>query len=276
MVAFIDIHRESLGVEPICAQLPIAPSVYYTHKARQVDPTLLPPRRQRDDVLSQEIRRVYGARKVWRQLQREGFTVVRCTVERRMRALGLQGVRRGAQCRTTVPDDRADRPVDPVNRQFQATRPNALWVADLTYVATWVGFVCVAFVVDVFARRIIGWRVSRSMQADLVLDALEWARSGAAGVVHHSDAGSQYLSLRYADRLIEAGAVPSVGSVGNSYDNALAETIIGLYKDEKRLILIRTQDGRTHCCPTPPPTGWGRSGATEPVRVERLVGHGYE
>jgi len=242
MVAFIDTHRESLGVEPICAQLPIAPSVYYTHKARQVDPTRLPPRRQRDDALSQEIRRVYdenfqvyGARKVWRQLQREGFTVARCTVERRMRALGLQGVRRGARCRTTVPDDRADRPVDHVNRQFQATRPNALWVADFTYVATWVGFVYVAFVVDVFARRIIGWRVSRSMQADLVLDALEqalWARSGAAGVVHHSDAGSQYLSIRYTDRLIEAGAVPSVGSVGDSYDNALAETIIGLYKTE--------------------------------------------
>jgi putative transposase len=242
MVAFIDAHRESLGVEPICAQLPIAPSVYYTHKARQVDPTRLPPRRQRDDALSREIRRVYdenfqvyGTRKVWRQLRREGFTVARCTVERLMRALGLQGVRRGARCRTTVPDDRADRPVDHVNRQFQATRPNALWVADFTYVATWVGFVYVAFVVDVFARRIIGWRVSRSMKADLVLDALEqalWARSGAVRVVHHSDAGSQYLSIRYTDRLIEAGAVPSVGSVGDSYDNALAETLIGLYKTE--------------------------------------------
>jgi len=147
----------------------------------------------------------------------------------------LQGVRRGARCRTTVSDDRAERPVDHVNRQFQATRPNQLWVADFTYVATWVGFVYVAFVVDVFARRIIGWRALRSMKADLVLDALEqalWARSGAGGVIHHSDAGSQYLSIRYTDRLIDAGAVPSVGSVGDSYDNALAETIIGLYKTE--------------------------------------------
>ena len=241
-VAFIDAHRGSHGVEPICAQLPIAPSVYHTHKARQLDPTRRPPRRQRDAALGREIRRVYdenfqvyGARKVWRQLPREGFTVARCTVERLRRALGLQGVRRGARCRTTVPADRADRPVDHVNRPFQARRPNALWVADFTYVATWVGFVYVAFAVDGFARRIIGWRVSRSMQADLVLDALEqalWARSGTAGVVHHSDAGSQYLSIRSTDRLAEAGAVPSVGSVGDSYDNALAETIIGLYKTE--------------------------------------------
>jgi putative transposase len=242
MVAFIDAHREHLGVEPICKVLPIAPSVYYTHKARQQDPTRRPPRRQRDEALSREIQRVYdenfqvyGARKVWKQLVREGFTVARCTVERLMRALGLQGVRRGARCRTTVPDDRAERPVDHVNRQFQATRPNELWVADFTHVATWVGFVYVAFVVDVFARRIIGWRASRSMKADLVLDALEqalWARSGADGVIHHSDAGSQYLSIRYTERLAEAGAVPSVGSVGDSYDNALAETIIGLYKTE--------------------------------------------
>jgi transposase InsO family protein len=242
MVAFIDAHRERLGVEPICAQLPIAPSTYYAPKARQRDPTRLPPRRQRDEALSREIQRVYdenfqvyGARKVWRQLQREGFAVARCTVERLMRALGLQGVRRGARCRTTVPDDRPERPVDHVNRQFQATRPNELWVADFTYVATWVGFVYVAFVVDVFARRIIGWRASRSMKADLVLDALEqalWARSGADGVIHHSDAGSQYLSIRYTERLADAGAVPSVGSVGDSYDNALAETIIGLYKTE--------------------------------------------
>jgi len=242
MVAFIDAHRERLGVESICTQLPIAPSVYYTHKGRQEDPTRLPPRRQRDEALGREIRRVYdenfqvyGARKVWRQLQREGFIVARCTVERLMHALGLQGVRRGARCRTTVPDDQAERPVDHVNRQFQATRPNQLWVADFTYVATWVGFVYVAFVVDVFARRIIGWRASRSMKADFVLDALEqalWARSGADGVIHHSDAGSQYLAIRYTDRLAEAGATPSVGSVGDSYDNALAETIIGLYKTE--------------------------------------------
>lgn len=242
MVAFIDAHRERLGVEPICAQLPIAPSVYYTHRGRQGDPTRLPPRRQRDDALGREIQRVYdenfqvyGARKVWKQLVREGFSVARCTVERLMRALGLQGVRRGARCRTTIPDDRVERPVDHVNRQFRATRPNELWVADFTYVATWVGFVYVAFVVDVFARRIIGWRAARTMKADLVLDALEqalWARSGANGVIHHSDAGSQYLSIRYTERLAEAGAVPSVGSVGDSYDNALAETIIGLYKTE--------------------------------------------
>ena len=242
MVAFIDAHRDRHGVESICKQLPIAPSVYYTHKARQKDPSRQPPRHLRAEALGQEIQRVhdenfqvYGARKVWRQLQREGFTVARCTVERLMRALGLQGVRRGARCRTTVPDSRAERPVDHVNRQFQATRPNELWVADFTYVATWVGFVYVAFVVDVFARRIIGWRASRSMKAGLVLDALEqalWARSGADGVIHHSDAGSQYLSIRYTERLAEAGAVPSVGSVGDSYDNALAETIIGLYKTE--------------------------------------------
>lgn len=242
MVAFIDIHRGRYGVEPICAQLPIAPSIYYAHKARQRDPTRRSPRQQQDDALSREIRRVYaenfqvyGARKVWRQLQREGFAVARCTVERLMRVLGLQGARRGARCRTTVPANRAGRPVDHVNRQFHASRPNELWVADFTYVATWVGFVYVAFVIDVFSRRIIGWRVSRSMQAAFVLDALEqalWARSSANGVVHHSDAGSQYLSIRYTDRLVEAGAVPSVGSIGDSYDNALAETIIGLYKTE--------------------------------------------
>jgi transposase InsO family protein len=242
MVAFIDAHRERHGVEPICKQLPIAPSVYYTHKARQRDPSRHPPRHPRDEALGREIQRVhdenfqvYGARKVWRQLQREGFAVARCTVERLMRALGLPGVRRGARCRTTLPDDRAERPVDHVNRPFQATRPNELWGADFTYVATWVGFVYVAFVVDVFARRIIGGRASRSMKAELVLDALEqalWTRSGANGVIHHSDAGRPYLSIRYTERLIEAGAVPSVGSVGDSYDNALAETIIGLYKTE--------------------------------------------
>lgn len=178
--------------------------------------------------------RVYGARKIWRQLGREGFPVARCTVERLMRMLGLQGVVRGRKRRTTFGDDRAERPLDRVNRQFQASRPNELWVADFTYVATWTGFVYVAFVIDVFARRIIGWRVARSMHTELVLDALEqalWARSGAKGVVHHSDRGRQYLSIRYSERLAEAGAEPSVGVVGDSYDNALAETIIGLYKD---------------------------------------------
>jgi putative transposase len=244
MVAFIDAHRATYGVEPICAQLPIAPSLYYTHKAREKDPDHCPPRLRRDRELAKEIRRVYeenfqvyGARKVWRQLRREGFTVARCTVERLMRALGLEGVRRGKKHRTTVADKGAERPTDHVNRQFQAARPDQLWVADFTYVATWAGFVYVAFVVDVFARRIIGWRAARSMKADLVLDALEqalWARSGAVGVVHHSDAGSQYLSIRYTERLAEVGAVPSVGSVGDSYDNALAETIIGLYKGSVR------------------------------------------
>jgi putative transposase len=242
MVDFIDRHREQYGVEPICAQLPIAPSQYYEHKARQADPQRRPPRLRRDEALLPKIRRVheenfgvYGARKVWRQLGREDVIVARCTVERLMRALSLHGAVRGRKYRTTISDDSAERPLDRVNRQFQATRPNQLWVADFTYVATWAGFVYVAFVIDVFARRIIGWRVARSMHAELVLDALEqaiWSRSGIEGVVHHSDRGSQYLSIRYSDRLAEAGAQPSVGSVGDSYDNALAETIIGLFKTE--------------------------------------------
>ena len=242
MVAFIDANRDLYGVESICKQLPIAPSLYYEHKAREVDPARLPPRVQRDAELAEAIRRVYdenfavyGARKVWRQLGREEIEVARCTVERLMRSLGLQGVVRGRKCRTTIADDTAERPLDRVNRQFQASHPNELWVADFTYVATWAGFVYVAFVIDVYARRIIGWRVARSMHAELVLDALEqaiWARSGAKGVVHHSDRGSQYLSIRYSERLAEIGAQPSVGSVGDSYDNALAETVIGLYKTE--------------------------------------------
>jgi putative transposase len=242
MVQFIDAHRAEYGVEPICAQLPIAPAVYYEHKARQKDPERLPRRLQRDQVLRGEIRRVYdanfrvyGARKVWRQLEREGIEVARCTVERLMGALGLAGVVRGKRCRTTIADEHAERPLDRVNRQFTAARPNQLWVADFTYVATWSGFVYVAFVIDVFARCIVGWRVARSMHTELVLDALEqalWARSGARGVVHHSDRGCQYLSIRYTERLAEVGAEPSVGSVGDSYDNALAETIIGLYKTE--------------------------------------------
>jgi transposase InsO family protein len=242
MMAFIDAHRDEYGVESICAQLPIAPSTYYELKAREADPERLPPRRKRDRELSASIRRVYeenfavyGARKVWRQLGRESIVVARCTVERLMRSLGLRGVVRGRKCRTTIPDESKARPLDHVNRQFQASRPNELWVADFTFVATWAGFVYVAFVIDVFARRIIGWRVARSMHAELVLDALEqaiWARSGAKGVVHHSDRGSQYLSIRYSERLAEIGAQPSVGSVGDSYDNALAETVIGLYKAE--------------------------------------------
>jgi len=242
MVSFIDARRGEYGVEPICEQLPIAPSHYYGVKARQADPGRLPPRLRRDQALMPQIRRVheenfgvYGARKVWRQLGREDVEVARCTVGRLMRSLRLHGVLRGRRCRTTVADDGAARPLDGVNRQFIATRPNQLWVADFTYVATWAGFVYTAFVIDVFARRIIGWRVARSTRAELVLDALEqaiWSRSGIDGVVHHSDRGSQYLSIRHSERLSEAGAQPSVGSVGDSYDNALAETIIGLYKAE--------------------------------------------
>ena len=242
MVSFIDTHRARYGVEPICAQLPIAPSLYYEHKAREADLTRLPPRLQRDGALLPQIRRVYeenfhvyGARKVWRQLGREDFRVARCTVERLMRSLGLQGAVRGRKCRTTVAGKDAERPLDLVRRQFQASRPNELWVADFTFVATWTGFVYTAFVIDVFSRRIIGWRVARSMRAELVLDALEqalWSRSATQGVVHHSDRGSQYLSIRYSERLTEAKAQPSVGSVGDSYDNALAESIIGLYKTE--------------------------------------------
>jgi transposase InsO family protein len=222
--------------------LPIAPSTYYERKARERYPERLPPRARRDQELVVEIQRVhaenfevYGVRKVWRQLKREDIVAARCTVERLMRSLGLQGVVRGRRCRTTVADEAAARPLDLVQRQFQATAPNQLWVADFTFVATWAGFVYAAFVIDVYSRRIIGWRVARSMRAELVLDALEqaiWSRSGAEGVVHHSDRGSQYLCIRYSERLAEFGAQPSVGSVGDSYDNALAETVIGLYKTE--------------------------------------------
>lgn len=242
MVSFIDAHRAEHGVEPICAQLPIAPSTYYAHKAREAAPERLPARVQRDQALRVEIQRVweenfrvYGARKVWRQLKREGFSVARCTVERLMNTLGLRGVIRGKGCRTTVPDDLADRPADLVNRQFSAERPDQLWVADITYVATWTGFVYVAFVIDVFFRRIVGWRVASSMTTNLVLDALEqalWARNDPKGLIHHSDRGSQYLSIRYTERLAEVGIESSVGSRGDSYDNALAETINGLYKAE--------------------------------------------
>ena len=242
MIAYIDDHRDRYGVEPICAVLPIAPSTYYEHKAREADPQRLPLRLQRDRALSDEIRRVweenfqvYGARKVWRQLNREGIEVARCTVERLMRVMGLRGVVRGRRCRTTIGDTTAERPLDRVKRQFTATRPNQLWVADITYVATWTGFVYVAFVVDVYARRIVGWRVSRSLKTDLVLDALEqalWSRQDTEGLVHHSDRGCQYLSVRYTERLAEAGIDASVGSRGDSYDNALAETINGLYKAE--------------------------------------------
>ena len=242
MVSFIDAHRAEYGVEPICTQLPIAPSTCYECKSREADSTRLPARARRDIELAGEIQRVYdenffvyGAYKVWRQLNREQISAARCTVERLMRSLGLQGVVRGRSCRTTISDDAADRPADLVNRQFKATRPNQLWVADITFVATWTGFVYVAFVIDVYARRIVGWRVANSLRTDLVLDALEQAlhsRTGTQGLIHHSDRGCQYLSIRYTERLAEAGVNASVGSVGDSYDNALAETINGLYKTE--------------------------------------------
>ena len=244
MIAFIDDHREVHGVEPICRVLPIAPSTYHLHAARQADPAKLPPRAKSDAALKIEIRRVfeanfcvYGVRKVWRQLGREGIDIARCTVARLMRIMGLRGVVRGRKVRTTVPSPMAACPLDRVNRQFKAPRPNALWVSDFTYVATWVGFVYVAFVIDVFARRIVGWRVSRTAHAGFVLDALEQALHQrrplqGSGLVHHSDRGSQYLALRYTERLVDAGVEPSVGSVGDSYDNALAETINGLYKAE--------------------------------------------
>jgi transposase InsO family protein len=243
MVTFIDEHRDQYGVEPICSVLPIAPSVYFEQKARQADPDCLPRRLARDAELREEIERVwkhnrslYGARKVWKQLKREGFTMARCTVERLMAQMGLRGTVRGrAFKRTTRVDETAERPSDLVQRSFTADRPNRLWVADLTYVATWIGFVYVAFVIDVFSRRIVGWRVSSSLRSDLALDALEQAihaRSDTQGLVHHSDRGVQYLSIRYTERLADAGIDPSVGSRGDSYDNALAESIIGLYKTE--------------------------------------------
>jgi len=242
MTSSIDEHRAAYGVEPICAMLPIAPSSYYEQKARQADPSRLPKRARRDAALCEQIDRiwhenrdVYGARKVWKQLRREDFEVARCTVERLMRKLELQGVVRGRRPRTTIPDDAAARPADLVERDFTATRPNQLWVADLTYITTWSGFVYAAFVIDVFSRRIVGWRVSASLRSDLALDALDqalYARRDTENLIHHSDRGVQYLSIRYTEKLADAGIEPSVGSVGDSYDNALAESIIGLYKTE--------------------------------------------
>ena len=244
MIAFIDDHRDAYGVEPICRVLPIAPSTYYDHTAKRQHPETAAPRVRRDAVLRPEIRRVfndnhevYGAEKVWRQMQREGFDVARCTIERLMKDQGLQGVRRGKKVCTTMPDTSAPCPRDKVNRNFKAPAPNRLWVSDFTYVSTWAGFVYVAFIIDVFARRIVGWRVSRTAHAGFVLDALEQALHArrpvsGSGLVHHSDRGSQYLSIKYTERLADAGLEPSVGSVGDSYDNALAETINGLYKAE--------------------------------------------
>jgi putative transposase len=243
MIAFVDDHREVYGIEPICRVLPIAPSTYRAHAARRADPAKASARSRRDQALRERIRRVheanfgvYGARKVWRQLGREGVAVARCTVERLMRRMGLHGAVRGKETRTTIADEAMPCPADKVNRQFRAPQPNRLWLSDFTYVATWQGFVYVAFVIDAFARRIVGWRVSRTAHASFVLDALEQAlhdrRPVQGGLIHHSDRGGQHLSIRYTERLLQAGIEPSVGSVGDSYDNALAESVIGLFKTE--------------------------------------------
>ena len=244
MTAFVDEHRQAYGVEPICRMLQIAPSAYYERLRKRREPERRSAQSKRDEILKPEILRVfsehfgvYGVRKVWRQLGREKIEVARCTVARLMRDLGLQGVIRGKPKRTTISDKGAPCPLDHVNRQFKAPAPNRLWVSDFTYVATWAGFVYVAFVIDVFARYIVGWRVSRTAHAGFVLDALEQAiharcPSGAGNLVHHSDRGSQYVAICYTERLVDAGIEPSVGSVGESYDNALAETINGLFKNE--------------------------------------------
>ena len=244
MIAFIDDHRGAYGVEPICKVLPIAPSTYRERLAQRRDPARLSARARRDQALKPEIARVfaenfavYGVRKVWRQMRREGFEVARCTVARLMGELGLQGVIRGKPVRTTISDKASPCPLDHVNRQFHAPAPDRLWLSDFTYVATWAGFAYVAFVIDAYARRIVGWRVSRTAHASFVLDALEQALHERrprhrGGLVHHSDRGSQYVSIKYTERLAEAGIEPSVDSVGDSYDNALAETINGLYKAE--------------------------------------------
>ena len=244
MIGFVDDHRGAYGVEPICRVLPIAPSTYHEHDAQRRDPSRRSARAKQDEALKIEVKRVfdlnfsvYGVRKVWWQLLREGFRVARCTVARLMRKMGLKGVIRGKPVRTTISDKTAVCPLDHVHRQFHAPAPNRLWLSDFTYVATWSGFVYVAFVIDAYARRIVGWRASRTAHAGFVLDALEQAlyerrpeRSDA--LIHHSDRGSQYVSIKYTDRLAVAGIEPSVGSVGDSYDNALAETINGLYKAE--------------------------------------------
>jgi putative transposase len=244
MSAVVDAHREQHGVEPICRVLGVAPSTYYAVKAREREPS---ERALRDAGLLGEIRRVYeanygvyGARKVWWQLQREGIDIARCTVERLMAKDGLQGAIRGKKRRTTIPDGQADRAPDLVDRDFSAQAPNRLWVSDFTYVSTWSGVCYVAFAIDVFSRRIVGWKADTSMKTGLVLDTLEmalWARDHAGtpvedGLVHHSDAGSQYTSFAFTQRLLDAGVDASIGSVGDAYDNALAESTIGLYKTE--------------------------------------------
>jgi putative transposase len=242
---FIDEHRDVYGVEPICRALQVAPSTYYAVKHRQRRPAA---RTLRDREALAQIRRVhqasgglYGARKVWWQLDGEGAGIARCTIERLMRRVGLVGVVRGKRRRSTIADQRAQRPADLVERDFTATAPNRLWVADFTYVATWSGVVYVAFVIDAFSRRIVGWKADTTMRTSLVLDTLEmalWTRERAgmpvtAGLIHHHDNGSQYLSFAFTQRLVQAGVDASVGSVGDAYDNALAEATIGLFKTEK-------------------------------------------
>ena len=244
MIGFIDDHRVVHGVSAICRVLPIAPSTYYGCLAVRADASKASARRQRDAILRPKIQkvwddnwRVYGVRKAWRQLCREGEATARCTVARLMASMGLRGIVRGKAMKTTPPDTSAPCPRDKVNRQFRAPAPNILWVSDFTYVSTWQGFVYVAFVIDTFANRIVGWKASRSAKTDFVLDALEqalYARRPAyqSGLIHHSDRGGQYVSIRYSERLAKAGIEPSVGSAGDAYDNALAETINGLYKTE--------------------------------------------
>ena len=244
MMAFIDQHRDVYGIEPICAVLPIAPSTYHLRKAQQHNRRAAPRGRtatttcaRRFSACGMPTTRPMGRGKVWRELRRQGRRVARCAVERLMRAMGLRGVVRGRAWVTTTRADTTARPADLVERRFVATRPNQLWVADFTYVATWRGFVYVAFVIDVFARRIVGWRVSASLRTDFVLDALEEAvddrcGAGVTDLVHRSDRGTQYVSMRYTDRLAEVGIAPSVGSRGDSYDNALAESLIGLFTAE--------------------------------------------
>jgi len=244
MIAFIDDHRGVFGVGPICRVLEIAPSTYYAFKAVERDPDLASGRARQDRLDMAAIKQAfdgsrgrYGARKVWHQLRREGHDIARCTVERLMKVMALQGVVRGKKVITTNPDTAQPCPDDKVNRAFVADMPNQLWVSDFTYVSSWQGMVYVAFIIDVFARKIVGWRVSTSMTTGFVLDALnqaicQRAPSEADKLIHHSDRGSQYLSIRYTERLAEAGIDTSVGSVGDSYDNALAESIIGLFKTE--------------------------------------------
>ena len=243
MIAFIEEHRKVFGVEPICRVLPIAPATFHRHAAIARNPDLASDRARQDTQDFEKVKEVhdkskgrYGARKIWHQLRRNKHDIARCTVERLMREHGLQGVTRGMK-KTTIPDPSQPCPDDKVNREFKADAPNQLWVSDFTYVSTWMGMVYVAFIIDVFARKIVGWRVSTSMTTSFVLDALNQAicqrcPAEASGLIHHSDRGSQYLSIRYTERLADAGIDTSVGSVGDSYDNALAESIIGLFKTE--------------------------------------------